>query len=124
MLLLCIMVVPVAITRRLGKLIPTSTVSHSTYIHSSGMPHIVLPLWVDLYSYATRVEYLGVGVWGNKATAPNWTAEELGNAFMTVLGDDEKAKSLRRKAKKLGDSFKDKAGRVCAADKLAELAVV
>jgi UDP:flavonoid glycosyltransferase YjiC (YdhE family) len=79
-------------------------------------------MWVDLYDYATRVEWLGVGIWGNKLTAPNWTSEELGNAFLKVLSNDEGAKSMREKARWLGKQFQSKPGRVCAAGELAKLA--
>jgi UDP:flavonoid glycosyltransferase YjiC (YdhE family) len=90
--------------------------------HSNGIPQIVLPMWVDLYDYATRVEHLGIGVWANKATAPDWTAEELSNAFLKVLADDEAARAMREKAKQLGDLFQGNSGRVCAAEELAKLA--
>lgn len=36
----------------------------------TGVPQVVLPMWVDLYDYAVRVEYLGVGVWGSRDAAP------------------------------------------------------
>jgi hypothetical protein len=44
-------------------------------------------MWVDLYDFAVRTGFLGIGVWGNEKSAPNWTAEELGESFLRVLGD-------------------------------------
>ena len=79
-------------------------------------------MWVDLYDYAARVEWLGVGIWGNKATAPNLTSEELSDAFLKVIGSDEAARSIRDRAKQLGDLFKSKSGQVCAAEELVKLA--
>jgi UDP:flavonoid glycosyltransferase YjiC (YdhE family) len=87
-----------------------------------GVLHVVLPMWVDLYDYATRVEWLGIGVWGNKASAPNWTAEELSDAFLKVLGNDTEAISMRERAKELGELFQSKPGSVCAAEELVKLA--
>lgn len=63
---------------------------------------MILPLWVDLYDFTTRVEWLGIGVWGNPQSARNWTAEELGKAFLRVIGDGEEAVMIRKKTKELG----------------------
>jgi UDP:flavonoid glycosyltransferase YjiC (YdhE family) len=82
-----------------------------------------LPAWADLYDYAARVEYLGVGVWANKLAAPDWTAAELSAAFMAVLDDHSpRAKSLRTKAKDLGDRFDNSTGSACSAREMAALA--
>ena len=88
------------------------------------MPQVVLPAWVDLYDYATRAEHLGVGVWGNKLAAPDWTADELSQAFLRVVGDSSEAQEIRSKAEKLGAMFDTESGSVCAAHELAALAVV
>jgi UDP:flavonoid glycosyltransferase YjiC (YdhE family) len=93
-----------------------------TNIHRNGVPQIVLPMWLDLYDYATRVEWLGVGVWGNKVAAPDWKAEELSSAFLKVLADDEEARAIRQRAEQLGDLFRDTPGQDCAAEELAKLA--
>lgn len=81
---------------------------------------MVLPMWVDLYDYATRAELLGIGVWGNKKSAPYWTAEELGIAFQKVLGDGKTATSIREKAADLGRVSKKDPGRFVAARELAK----
>ncbi|KAL5353704.1 hypothetical protein ACLOAV_001744 [Pseudogymnoascus australis] len=86
----------------------------------TGIPQMVLPMWVDLYDYATRAEFLGIGVWGNKNSAPYWTAEELGIAFQRVLGDGETATSIRKKAADLGGVSKKDPGRFVAARELAK----
>jgi hypothetical protein len=83
---------------------------------------MVLPMWVDLYDFAVRAEFLGIGVWGNEKSAPNWTAEELGDAFLRVLGDSEEAMTIRRKAHELGQISQKEPGRVRAAREIAKLA--
>ncbi|QSZ37360.1 hypothetical protein DSL72_009458 [Monilinia vaccinii-corymbosi] len=88
----------------------------------TGVPQVVLPLWVDLYDFAIRVEYLGVGVWGSRNAAPNWTAEELGAALLKVAGDGEEALSMRKRALEISKPYKEKPGRIIAARELARLA--
>lgn len=98
--------------------------SRTTLIsHRTGVPQLILPLWVDLYDYAVRVEYLGIGVWGNKLTAPNWTSEGLSSAFQRVLGTSDEAIRVREKAKNLGKVAQAKGvGRINAAREMAKLA--
>jgi UDP:flavonoid glycosyltransferase YjiC (YdhE family) len=87
-----------------------------------GIPQIVLPLWVDLYDYATRVELLEIGVWGSRLSAPNWTADELGGAFLKVVGDSDAGKRIQDNAKELGKKFQKRPGSSCAAEEIAQLA--
>lgn len=69
------------------------------------------------------MEYLGIGIYGNKRTAPNWTAEELGPALLKMVGGSEEAVEMRRKAKELAAiSKRDGEGRVRAAREVAKLA--
>jgi UDP:flavonoid glycosyltransferase YjiC (YdhE family) len=89
---------------------------------STGIPQMVLPMWVDLYDYATRAELLGIGVWGNQKSAPYWTAEELSVSFQKVLGDGETATAIREKAAELGRISKRDPGRFVAARELAKQA--
>jgi hypothetical protein len=79
-------------------------------------------MWADCYEFATRVEWLGIGVWGSKAAPLNWTTEDLSSAFFKVLANDEAAESMRVKASQLKNIFQGRPGRVCAADELAKLA--
>jgi hypothetical protein len=83
---------------------------------------MILPVWADVYDYANRAEWLGIGVWPNPHSAPHWTADELGSAFWRVLGDGEEALSIRKKAVELGNLFKDNPGRVIAAGEITKLA--
>ncbi|RGP72018.1 2-hydroxyacylsphingosine 1-beta-galactosyltransferase [Fusarium longipes] len=89
----------------------------------AGVPHVVLPLWADLYNYASLAETYGVGVWGCPGTSPNWTAEGLSQAFLKVLDGGEASVAMREKARKLGDRIQAaEKGRDVAARKVAELA--
>ncbi|KAF8555816.1 UDP-Glycosyltransferase/glycogen phosphorylase [Imleria badia] len=67
----------------------------------SGIPHIVLPVWYDTYDYAQRAEFLNIGIFGSKTSAPGVHAEEFGKALMRVTGDSEEAVKLRMSAKHL-----------------------
>ena len=79
-------------------------------------------MWVDLYDFACRAEWLGVGLWGNRLSAPTWKAGELTVAFQRLLGDGEEAVAMRRRAKGLGAIYQNEPGRVRAAREIAMLA--
>ena len=79
-------------------------------------------MWIDCYEFASRCEYLGIGVWGNSLSAPNWNSKELGTAFSRVLGDGAEASSIRKKAKDLGKNFQKRPGRSIAAEVIARMA--
>ncbi|TFK37243.1 hypothetical protein BDQ12DRAFT_653145 [Crucibulum laeve] len=51
----------------------------------TGTPHIVLPRWYDCYDYANRVEYLHVGIYGNRTAAPDTNSEELTTAVIKII---------------------------------------
>ncbi|KAI9641699.1 hypothetical protein NHQ30_009555 [Ciborinia camelliae] len=89
---------------------------------ATGIPQVVLPMWIDLYDFAVRVEYLGVGLWGSRKAAPNWTARELSSALLQVVGDGEEAVSMRKKALEISKPYREKPGRIAAAHELAKLA--
>ncbi|KAN0087849.1 hypothetical protein V8E55_006470 [Tylopilus felleus] len=67
----------------------------------SGVPHIVMPVWYDTYDYATRAEFLNIGIFGSKTSAPGVCAEEFGRALVRVTGDGEEACKFRASAKHL-----------------------
>ncbi|KAK1216781.1 hypothetical protein PQX77_020577 [Marasmius sp. AFHP31] len=87
----------------------------------AGVPHVVLPVWYDTYDFASRVEYLGVGVYGNKACSPNVEAREFGHALARVVGSE--AERYRAKARGLRDvCWKRGSGREIGAKRVLELA--
>ncbi|KAH0828094.1 hypothetical protein J3R83DRAFT_3753 [Lanmaoa asiatica] len=67
----------------------------------SGLPHIVLPVWYDTYDYASRVEFLNIGIFGNKTCSPSVEAVEFGKALVRVTGNTEEAAKFRTSAKRL-----------------------
>ena len=69
-----------------------------------------------------RAEYVGVGIWGNRNSAPGLEAAELTAAFMTLLGNGTRADELRRKAREIGEICRRRPGRDWAADEVAALA--
>ncbi|KAL2064290.1 hypothetical protein VTL71DRAFT_4784 [Oculimacula yallundae] len=84
----------------------------------AGVPQVVLAQWLDTYDNASLAEYLGIGVYGNKTTAPMIAAEEFGNALMRAMGDD----TLREKAQAIGKLCQGSGGRRLAADLITQLA--
>ncbi|SPJ75977.1 uncharacterized protein FTOL_05708 [Fusarium torulosum] len=91
---------------------------------AAGIPHVVLPLWADLYNYAALAETSGVGVWGCKDTTPDWTSQCLTAAFLEVVEGDHGG-VLKKVAKQLGDRVQTgRKGRDIAADEVAKLAYV
>ncbi|KAF6817385.1 UDP-glucoronosyl and UDP-glucosyl transferase family protein [Colletotrichum plurivorum] len=87
----------------------------------AGVPHLILPAWVDLYNYGVLVEEVGLGRWGNRKAAPALEAEELSEAFLELVGDGPASRALRQNAKKLAKTF-TRPGRDIAADEIAMLA--
>ena len=80
-------------------------------------------MWADCYDYATRAEYLGIGVWGNEKSSPFWSANELEESFLKVLGNGTEGISIRDKAAALGKLRQQKKpGRSVAADEVARQA--
>ena len=56
--------------------------------HRAGVAQIVLPIWYDTFDFATRVEYLGIGLWGShRACAKSYFvyAGELSEALLTIM---------------------------------------
>jgi len=88
--------------------------------HSAGVTQIVLPVWIDTYDFATRVEFLGVGVWGSRKAAPRVQAEELGLALLKVV-DSDKSADMTEKAKVIAAGLSKTVGREVACDKLIDL---
>ncbi|KAJ8085589.1 hypothetical protein PM082_004407 [Marasmius tenuissimus] len=87
----------------------------------AGVPHVVLPVWYDTYDFASRVEYLGVGIYGSKACSPRVEAGEFGHALARVV--DSEAEQYRAKARELRDvCWKRGGGREIGAKKVLELA--
>lgn len=75
-------------------------------------------MWYDTYDFATRVEWLRIGVWGNRSVAPRVDGRELGQALVRVVASDDSVRMFleaQEIASKLGE------GRVIACEKIIEL---
>ncbi|KAH0828098.1 glycosyltransferase family 1 protein [Lanmaoa asiatica] len=67
----------------------------------SGVPHIVLPVWYDTFHYASRAEFLDIGIFGNKTCAPSVRADEFGRALLRITGNTEEAINFKMSAERL-----------------------
>ena len=88
---------------------------------SAGIPHVVLPLWVDHYNLASMTEYLGIGIWPGRDKTPEWTPAALSDGYLHVLKGNESIK-IRNKSKSLAKIAASYGGRNTAAAKVASLA--
>ncbi|KAH7346493.1 UDP-glucoronosyl and UDP-glucosyl transferase family protein [Rhexocercosporidium sp. MPI-PUGE-AT-0058] len=88
---------------------------------SAGVPQVVLPCWLDTLDFANKVEWLGIGVYGSKMSAPSVEAWELSRAFLKVLGDNEEASQMALRARELANISGKVGGRKKACDKIVEL---
>jgi hypothetical protein len=66
-------------------------------------------------------EYLGIGIWPGKDTAPDWDPATLSEGFLQAL-DDDAGSVMRAKAEELGVVARSYGGRDTAAAELARLA--
>lgn len=86
--------------------------SHSalTILHNSaGKPHVVLPCWMDTFDFANRAELAGIGLWGNRRSAPSWKADELGPILRkAIIG--LKASSLQQRAQAMAQRCRNQGG--------------
>ena len=87
-----------------------------------GVPQVILPQWADLYDYAQLVENLNIGVWGCRATSPDWTAECIQQAILFVLEDSPTSSSMTRNAASFRELTRKSVGRDVAAREVARLA--
>ncbi|KAI1423191.1 hypothetical protein F5Y12DRAFT_758591 [Xylaria sp. FL1777] len=89
---------------------------------AAGIPQVVLPMWLDCYNYAQLAEDVGVGIYANRASAPNWTVEGLRESFLKVIDGGEEGLQIRKKAERLGQNARKDPGRYVAAREIARLA--
>ncbi|KAI0131800.1 glycosyltransferase family 1 protein [Xylariales sp. AK1849] len=76
---------------------------------NAGVPHVILPVWIDCFDFANRAELLGIGLWGNRSTVPMNSSSDLAPALIeVVLG--ERADSMRNRAKDLAEICKQEGG--------------
>ncbi|KAI0418908.1 hypothetical protein F5X98DRAFT_362854 [Xylaria grammica] len=111
----------------------------NSYFESTwaGVPHVILAMWYDTFDYATRIEYLGIGVYGNRAAGRNCVVnkenyqaplmvdgQEFGDALLKVVGrtkGDSYADIMSKEAARLGEVCRKSGGRSEAARIITEL---
>ena len=121
-LALCITEDQILSTRHSGKLPSRIELKHIVdKLRSVGVPQIILPCWLDTFDFANRVEYLGIGVYGSRKSAPRVESKELSRALMRVMGDGEEAARLKAKAEELAQIVGKVGGRVKACDRIIEI---
>ncbi|KAK7921533.1 hypothetical protein PG985_009555 [Apiospora marii] len=89
---------------------------------AAGVPHVVCPVWLDTYDFATRVEHLGIGVCGNRGHAPEVDSAGLEQALEEVgfgAGVAERREKARGLAEVVGGV---NAGRSIAASRVMDAA--
>ena len=70
---------------------------------------------------ADRVEYQGIGIYGNKNVAPDIEAIEFGAAVARLVRPGEELEGFRARAKAVGESCRKAGGKGAAVDKLIEI---
>lgn len=68
---------------------------------AAGVPQVVCPVWLDTYDFASRAEFLGIGVCGNKTAAPGVQRDELATALARVVSWDGEGDAIRVRARVL-----------------------
>lgn len=86
------------------------------------MAQVILPQWLDLYSFAQLAEDIGVGLWGCRETSPFWTPECLEDAILKVIDGSSGSVAMQNKARQLGRIAQSDPGRYIAAREIAKLA--
>ncbi|KAH8162100.1 hypothetical protein CIB48_g6159 [Xylaria polymorpha] len=87
----------------------------------TGVPQLILPQWLDHYSFAQLAQNAGIGIWGCPDASPWWTADCLRDAFAMILGR-EPGDAIRSKAKYFGDIVQKDPGQNIVAREIAKLA--
>jgi UDP:flavonoid glycosyltransferase YjiC (YdhE family) len=79
---------------------------------------VTLPLWYDCYNYAQLVEYLKVGIWPAKDTAPTWEASLLSQGILRALNEPAFIRNPRR----IAEAARRYNGRKGAAEVISDMA--
>ena len=88
---------------------------------SVGLPQIILAQWYDLYDMAIRVEYLGIGIYGNKTVAPDIDAVEFGVAAARLVRPGKELEGFRMRVRVVAEACRKAGGKRSAVDKFIEI---
>ena len=70
---------------------------------------------------AVRVEYLGIGIYGNRNVAPDIEAVEFGTAVARLVRPGKESEGFRTRAKVVAEACRKAGGKKAAVDKLIEI---
>lgn len=82
---------------------------------------MILAQWFDLYDMATRAEYLGIGIFGNKKIAPDFETVEFGAALARLIRPGKESKGFKTRAQQIGELCREAGGKRAAVDKILEI---
>jgi hypothetical protein len=93
------------------------------FTNRAGVPHVILPAWLDHYNFARTADQSGIGIYACQKTVPAWTKECLIDAFRRATDGGPLSHGLAEKAKEIrARAMKDGHGRDVAAARIAGLA--
>ena len=70
---------------------------------------------------AGRVEYRGIGIFGNKRAAPDFETVELGTAMARLVTPGKESEGFRSRAYHIGELCRKAGGKRVAVDKMLEI---
>lgn len=86
-----------------------------------GIPQIILAQWFDLYEMATRAEYRGIGIFGNRNVAPDIETVEFGTSIARLVNPGKESEGFRMRAQQTGELCRKAGGKRAAVDKVLEI---
>ena len=69
---------------------------------------------------ATRAEYRGIGIFGNKSAAPDIDTIEFGTAVARLVKPGKESEEFRARARQIGEQCRKAGGKRAAVDKILE----
>ncbi|KAL0951773.1 hypothetical protein HGRIS_008444 [Hohenbuehelia grisea] len=82
----------------------------------AGVPQLILAMWLDLYDTASKVEYRGLGIYGNKSCAPGVDAVEFGKALARITTSGPEADQIKANTTRVAKLCKEAGGKKAAVD--------
>lgn len=88
----------------------------------AGLPQVIIAVWLDLYDNASKAEYIGVGLYGNKSSAPEVDAAEFGQALSRVTDMVNEGLRMKERALWVAQRCREAGGKQAAADFILQAA--
>lgn len=89
--------------------------------NGAGIQQIVIAQWHGTYEYAAKLEYLCIGIYGNRSCAPDLDGRGFGTALTVTVGSYEAARRPKNVPKLLVSSAQRTVGREVGAKKIINL---